>query len=871
MIPRFVLVATTTILISTVVQTATFNVTPVVTKPAGAASIAVPKSAAAPSGSWTTYHHDNARTGFDPASPALTSVVPTPGWTESPLDDEVYAEPLIYKGIVYAATLNNSVYAISQLDGTVIWHVRVGIPQTSGWSCGNINPTGILGTPVIDTTANRIYVVAEITGSTPTYHLFGLDLANSGNIVLDTPIAPAGFDWRIQQDRGSLALANGRVYVPFGGRIGDCGQYSGWVVGVHTDGTTSLDVYKTAGFGSGMWSAGGVAVDGGGNVYGATGNGVAGGCAAANQNDAVVRLSSTLALQDWFMPNDWQNNWCNNDQDLGSAGPLLISPSLLFQAGKRGGGFLLNPSNLGHVDGQLFPAKSPYVQANVCHNNLGDATFGSFAYAAPFVYVECEGSGLVALNVNTSTPSFTPCGGCGSPDWSAGGSSTFGPPIVAGGAVWVASDGGGLFAFDAATGAQIYQSAGFGVNRFITPAEAGGQVFVPSHTVIKSFTFGGNVIFTPAQLAFNGLQLPMTSAPQTITLHNNTAATLNITTASITGANSADYVKGTDTCSGMAVLTGGTCAVQVSFKPAGLGGFPASLSFTNDGPGSPQALPLNGLGAIDNQGHLYTLDGWGGLHADGSAPAYHPATYWPGWNIARSVALFPDGMGGYVMDGYGGLHPFGNAPAVAGYSYWPGWDIARQVVLAPWSDSAHPAGWTLDGWGGLHPFGGAPSVAGYSYWQGWDIARSLVVLPDSTPGSVAGYTLDGYGGLHPFGTAPVISGYSYFGWDIARGISLAPNASRTNPEGWTLDGWGGIHAFGNAAAVSGAPYWPGFDIARGLVSWTASGSAGWVLDGYGGIHPFGGAPMISSYPYWPGWDIATSLGSSDSGTGSRHR
>jgi hypothetical protein len=36
---------------------------------------------------------------------------------------------------------------------------------------------------------------------------------------------------------------------------------------------------------------------------------------------------------------------------------------------------------------------------------------------------------------------------------------------------------------------QIYHSLGFGINRFVTPAEAGGQVFVPSHTVIKSFTF----------------------------------------------------------------------------------------------------------------------------------------------------------------------------------------------------------------------------------------------------------------------------------------------------------------------------------------------------------------------------------------------
>jgi len=54
--------------------------------------------------------------------------------------------------------------------------------------------------------------------------------------------------------------------------------------------------------------------------------------------------------------------------------------------------------------------------------------------------------------------------------------------------VWVASNGGGLYAFNATTGAQLYHSAGFGTNRFVTPAEAGGQVFVPSHRVVLSFT-----------------------------------------------------------------------------------------------------------------------------------------------------------------------------------------------------------------------------------------------------------------------------------------------------------------------------------------------------------------------------------------------
>src|SRR5207253_887858 len=163
--------------------------------------------------------------------------------------------------------------------------------------------------------------------------------------------------------------------------------------------------YKTADLGSGLWGAGGVVIDDAtGNVFGATGNGVAGGCATTGQNDAVVRLSPTLSLLDWFSPQDWQATWCQPDQDLGSAGPVLLSPNLMFQSGKAGGGFLLNPNNLGHVNGQAFPSPTNYAQAEVCFGNHSDATFGSFAYAAPFVYVECEGRGIVALNVITAGP-----------------------------------------------------------------------------------------------------------------------------------------------------------------------------------------------------------------------------------------------------------------------------------------------------------------------------------------------------------------------------------------------------------------------------------------------------------------------------------
>jgi hypothetical protein len=444
-------------------------------------------AAAAVSGSWTVYHHDNAHTGYDSSQPAANGA--TAGWVSPTLDGSVYGEPLVYNGIVYVGTLNNTVYALNQGTGAVVWSKNVGAPQTSGWQCGNINPTGILGTGVIDVAHSRVYYVAFLTQFT-SYYLYGFDLA-TGAIVQTTQILPNGFDWTIQQERGALALSSDgtHVYIPFGGRAGDCGPYHAWVEGVPTAGGLADEHFEGPSTGAGSWAAGGVVVDDStGHVFFSTGNAIP--CSGATLSDSVVETTTALAELSFFQPLDWQSNWCGPDSDLGSTSPVLISPSLMFMSGKYGQGFLLNPTALGGTGGQLFPAQSPYVGADVCFGKHSDATFGSFAYAAPRVYIECEGHGLVSLTVNAATPSFSLCdSSCSATGtWQAGGGATFGPPIIAGGVAWVADiNGGGLYGFNATTGAEVYHSAGFGVTHFTTPSEAGGQIFVGSDTVVRSF------------------------------------------------------------------------------------------------------------------------------------------------------------------------------------------------------------------------------------------------------------------------------------------------------------------------------------------------------------------------------------------------
>lgn len=253
--------------------------------------------------------------------------------------------------------------------------------------------------------------------------------------------------------------------------------------------------------------------------------------------------------------------------------------------------------------------------------------------------------------------------------------------------------------------------------------------------------------------------------------------------------------------------------------------------------------------------HLVVMDAFGGLHPlVGATLNTAGASYWPGWAIARGIAVRSDGSGGYTLDGFGGVHAFGLAPPVAPSGYWPGWDIARAITLDP-CDTSRSSGYVLDGFGGIHPFGGAPAVTTTGYWTGWDIARSIAVNPCSG-GVVSGYVLDGFGGIHSFSSGAAIASPSpsayWAGWDIARGVAITSVG-----KGYVVDGFGGLHPFGGAPGVAPSGYWPGWDIARGIVAGPSGG--GWVLDGFGDLHPFGGTPAMAVTGYWPGWDVARSV------------
>ncbi|HEY6269238.1 MAG TPA: FG-GAP-like repeat-containing protein [Candidatus Acidoferrum sp.] len=102
------------------------------------------------------------------------------------------------------------------------------------------------------------------------------------------------------------------------------------------------------------------------------------------------------------------------------------------------------------------------------------------------------------------------------------------------------------------------------------------------------------VMLSMTSINFAGQLVTTASAGQNVTLTNNGSATLNITSITITGANSGDFSE-TNTC-GASVAAAANCTISVTFKPTATANRAASVTTTDDAAGSPQAVALTGTG-----------------------------------------------------------------------------------------------------------------------------------------------------------------------------------------------------------------------------------------------------------------------------------
>jgi uncharacterized repeat protein (TIGR03803 family) len=104
------------------------------------------------------------------------------------------------------------------------------------------------------------------------------------------------------------------------------------------------------------------------------------------------------------------------------------------------------------------------------------------------------------------------------------------------------------------------------------------------------------VTFSPASLGFGNQTVGIASTPLVTTLTNSGILPLTITSIQITEANSGDFGQSNNCPASLAV--DGSCNISVTFTPTATGNRSAAVSVTDNAPGSPQSVPLTGVGVL---------------------------------------------------------------------------------------------------------------------------------------------------------------------------------------------------------------------------------------------------------------------------------
>jgi len=343
---------------------------------AALAAATPPSRAAGVDSSVLTYHAHEDRSG--------NFVVPKLTWDrvrsirldktfQAHVSGKIYAQPLYWHppgtqtAILLVATEDNMVYALDAEHGKEIWSRSLGksIPLST-LDCGDLDPVGVTGTPVIDASTQTVYLEAGIyDASGPHHRVFALTLKD-GSLLPGWPIDIADalkgrhptFNPKNQNERGALIILDRTLYVPFGGHYGDCGEYHGMVVGISLDDPNKTFNWATRAHGGGIWAPAGISSDGA-SLFVATGNTMD--ATTWSDGESVIRLAGDLhksdTSKDFFAPANWRD-LDERDADLGGTAPIplnlpISSQALVLALGKDGRAYLLDRRNLGGIGGSL--------------------------------------------------------------------------------------------------------------------------------------------------------------------------------------------------------------------------------------------------------------------------------------------------------------------------------------------------------------------------------------------------------------------------------------------------------------------------------------------------------------------------------------
>ncbi len=531
-------------------------------KNTAALSVTVNATTGASSLDMPTFHGNAMRTGWYANETTLTtSNVASSGFhnvatltapSGMPAFGKVYAQPLYVTNeltadgtrhnLVIVSTSTDQVYAFDETTRKVVWHrdftnPAAGVTQQS-WTdtnCSDVNPNiGIQGTPVVDRTADKMFLVVHTDeNGTAAMRLHAISLSNGNDSQAAVPVAATSalatggvvnIDPRYNFDRSALLEANGNIYVGLSSHCdGNASITHGWIVSYNASTLqqtgSSVDLTNAnpgnSYFLGAIWMGGfGPAADAQGNVYFATGNGP-----QDFKNDfamSVLKLPGTLNLSgsSYFSPISSVSD-SSGDEDLGSGGVMLLPdqpgavPHMLLQGGKCGQGgclkYLLNRDALG---GQQANNAGALWSANVGGGIWGGPAYFQGPGNAQYV-VYGTGSPLSTFALGTAPAGLTvqssanvgclECRDSGSQPVVSSNGTTAGTAIVW--ALKTPGNGGGtisLYAFDALNMSHTLYTAAAGTwtqaagtswigGAMVSPLVAGGHVYVPTDGSVSVF------------------------------------------------------------------------------------------------------------------------------------------------------------------------------------------------------------------------------------------------------------------------------------------------------------------------------------------------------------------------------------------------
>jgi FtsP/CotA-like multicopper oxidase with cupredoxin domain len=531
-------------------------------------AVTVNSASSAGAGDNDTFHHDAGRTGWYSHEPILTpanvasasfklqeTLVAPSGM---PAMGKVYAQPLYVQNetasdgnvhnLVIIATSTDQVYAFDETTKNVVWahnftNPAAGITQQM-WTdtgCGDINPNvGITGTPVIDRSLDRLYVVVP-TKENGTFHMrlhalalgSGADAVSPVEVTATVALASGGTastSAEYNNQRGALLEANGNIYVPLSSHCDyNGGNTHGWIL-AYSNATLAMtanavDTTNAAGkdqYLGTIWMSGfGPSADPLGNVYFTTGNGVYDGTSSFAMSALKLPGNLDITKASVFTPYGELAD-SNADADLGSGGVVVLPtlagtyPRVVLLGGKCGAGsanggtqgcqkYLLNRDSMGgfqsgdagalwHTDtaGGMWGGPATFQDAN----GVNYVIYGSGAPISTYTL----STNPLSLNVLSSGyPGCLECRDSGSQPIVSSNGTTAGTAVV-----WAMKTVGGsggtltLYAFNPfSMGTQLFKGAAgtwtvasgasYIGGALVSPTVANGHVYVPTDGGVAVF------------------------------------------------------------------------------------------------------------------------------------------------------------------------------------------------------------------------------------------------------------------------------------------------------------------------------------------------------------------------------------------------